>query len=578
MQQYFDAQMRLLAQAGKQFAAQYPEHAGQLNIDSIKERDPHVERLLEGVAYFTANIQQRLDGVVPEVSEQVLRQLCPVLLNHYPSTTVFQFSPKFSYKDPTIIKKGMEVSSNQVAINLGHERKTIKCKFTTCHDLNISPFTVVDAICKETHQGSELRIKLKWNCQGEVENFDLSSLRFYLNGDTPLVSSLYHLMLTANEAIQVVFPVEQSQFDTKLIQKNACAANFNSNDALLPSAASSHPSYALLHDYFNGKERFNFVDVNGLNEIDFPENFRSVELVFKSKIKLPPGNKLSAENLLLNCVTGINLFNQDAEPIHIDTNCTDYMITPDRSKLDSIFTYSVNNVVGVADKGTVKKSYIPRYKSMLSPTQNTYTLNIKDIGAAVPTHYIQVPVSQAWLDQTLSIEISAYNGHWPKHSIREGQLNQGGKDLPALINVANISRPSNYKKCLEQSAHWQLISLLNLKFTSLMNADELKHLLTLFNWSDRDENSRRINAIEHIESHKINQIKRGVFIQGVEIVITIDESKFSCASDVYHFSSLLHHFFVMYAPINQSVQTRVKCVPSFTDFVWAIELGKNSLL
>ena len=80
MQQYFDAQMRLLTQAGKQFAENYPEHAGLLNIDSIKERDPHVERLLEGVAYLNANIHKRLDESLPEVSEQVLRQLCPALL------------------------------------------------------------------------------------------------------------------------------------------------------------------------------------------------------------------------------------------------------------------------------------------------------------------------------------------------------------------------------------------------------------------------------------------------------------------------------------------------------------------
>ena len=89
----------LLTQAGKQFAENYPEHAGLLNIDSIKERDPHVERLLEGVAYLNANIHKRLDESLPEVSEQVLRQLCPALLNFYPSTTVFQFTPKFSMQD-----------------------------------------------------------------------------------------------------------------------------------------------------------------------------------------------------------------------------------------------------------------------------------------------------------------------------------------------------------------------------------------------------------------------------------------------------------------------------------------------
>ena len=42
-----------------------------------------------------------------------------------------------------------------------------------------------------------LHIKLKWICQGEKENYDLEKLRIYLDGDTPLVSSLYQLFMNA---------------------------------------------------------------------------------------------------------------------------------------------------------------------------------------------------------------------------------------------------------------------------------------------------------------------------------------------------------------------------------------------
>ncbi|WP_462167249.1 type VI secretion system baseplate subunit TssF [Pseudoalteromonas sp. GB43] len=152
MQQYFDAQMRLLTQAGKQFAQHYPEHAGMLNIDALKDRDPHIERLLEGVAYLTAHTQKRLDESVPEVSEQVLRQLCPILLSYYPSSTVVKFSPKLAMQKSHLIEKGLTLSADKSVVDKKH------ITFTTTHDLQVSPLDVEHVRYQESHLGSELRI------------------------------------------------------------------------------------------------------------------------------------------------------------------------------------------------------------------------------------------------------------------------------------------------------------------------------------------------------------------------------------------------------------------------------------
>ncbi|REL26643.1 type VI secretion system baseplate subunit TssF [Thalassotalea euphylliae] len=569
MQQYFDAQMRLLTQAGKQFAENYPEHAGLLNIDSIKERDPHVERLLEGVAYLNANIHKRLDESLPEVSEQVLRQLCPALLNFYPSTTVFQFTPKFSMQESLVVEKGLEITTAQAVEN-------VKCKFTTCHDVKMLPLEIVNVECHDTFEGSELFIKFKWICQGEKENYDLEKLRVYLDGDTPLVSSLYQLLMSTNEPLTVDFGHTNASFNKQLSHASVQPAFIDQRSALLPNASTSHPGYALLHDYFNGRERFNFLDIFLGDQFNLPERFDDFVLHVKSSVKLPPGHKLGAANIKLNCVVGINLFSQDAEPIRLELNRTDYPVIPDQSKRHYVHTYSVDKVQG-RDKLTAEESdYTPRYQSVFGDEQRLYTLNLRDIGAAVPSHYINLPVQHSGIDDTVSAKLTCYNGRWPKQTIREGQLSVGGKDMPQLLQVRNVARPSNYKTSHESAQHWQLISLLNLKFSSLASVTELKQLLALFDWSGRGENKRRIESITAVQSKKFNQVKRGIFIQGSELCITLDETKFSCQADVYHFATMLHQFFIMYAPINQSIQTRIECTPSYQEFVWTITPGQSA--
>ncbi|ERT10208.1 hypothetical protein O185_26465 [Photorhabdus temperata J3] len=46
---YYEAEMRYLREAGKEFAKAYPDRAAMLNLDRVGTRDPYVERLFEGL-------------------------------------------------------------------------------------------------------------------------------------------------------------------------------------------------------------------------------------------------------------------------------------------------------------------------------------------------------------------------------------------------------------------------------------------------------------------------------------------------------------------------------------------------
>ena len=68
----------------------HPSTAGLL---AEKGSDPDVERLLEGVAFLTARIRERVDDAVPEVVHGMMQLLLPHYLRTIPSTSIIQYEP-----------------------------------------------------------------------------------------------------------------------------------------------------------------------------------------------------------------------------------------------------------------------------------------------------------------------------------------------------------------------------------------------------------------------------------------------------------------------------------------------------
>jgi Type VI secretion system, TssF len=61
---YHNAELEYLRVMGAEFAERYPKVAARLPLEADKREDPHVERILEGVAFLTARIRRKIDDHV----------------------------------------------------------------------------------------------------------------------------------------------------------------------------------------------------------------------------------------------------------------------------------------------------------------------------------------------------------------------------------------------------------------------------------------------------------------------------------------------------------------------------------
>src|SRR3954468_9363828 len=88
---YYHAELGYLRRAGAEFAARHPKAAARLELGPEECPDPHVERLIESVAFLTGRIRRELDRELPEVAAALLEVLYPHFLPPVPSMTVAPF-------------------------------------------------------------------------------------------------------------------------------------------------------------------------------------------------------------------------------------------------------------------------------------------------------------------------------------------------------------------------------------------------------------------------------------------------------------------------------------------------------
>ena len=80
---YFQEELDKLKDLGVEFSKAHPAVAPML---SGRSSDPDVDRLLEGVAFLTALLRQKLDDEFPEIIHKLVQLIWPHYLRPLPST------------------------------------------------------------------------------------------------------------------------------------------------------------------------------------------------------------------------------------------------------------------------------------------------------------------------------------------------------------------------------------------------------------------------------------------------------------------------------------------------------------
>jgi len=118
------------------------------------------------------------------------------------------------------------------------------------------------------------------------------------------------------------------------------------------------------------------------------------------------------------------------------------------------------------------------------------------------------------------------------------------------------STPAIYSH-LSRNKKWEMLSMFNLNFMSLVNQDNgaemLRHILELSNLNGSDENTKLINAIFEVNYKKVieNIVVDGIssFCQGIEVKLIVNEKHF-VGSSKHIFFSVIDQFINLYSTIN----------------------------
>ena len=97
---YFDAEMRYLREAAKEFAQTHPDRAAMLDLDKAGTPDPYVERLFEGFAFSVGRLREKIDDDLPELTEGLVSMLWPHYLRTIPSLSVVALTPDLADEAP----------------------------------------------------------------------------------------------------------------------------------------------------------------------------------------------------------------------------------------------------------------------------------------------------------------------------------------------------------------------------------------------------------------------------------------------------------------------------------------------
>ncbi|RRW88791.1 type VI secretion system baseplate subunit TssF [Pandoraea apista] len=586
---YYEAEMRYLREAGKEFARAHPDRARMLNMDRVGAVDPYVERLYEGFAFLTGRLRQKLDDELPELTEGLVSLLWPHYLRMIPSLSVVELRPnEAKLVNTEIVGAGIVVRSAPMAVpgeHPGDRPSSVQCDYRTTQAVALHPIRLTHASSAVRQDGkSVLRMAFSIAPTADRDETDLSRLRLYLSADSPTAFSM-HLALT-RQLDAVLMRVPEVRDGEAVSAPGICVTPtvFSAQERLWPKAENAFSGYQLLLEYFSFREKFLFIDLRGFDLASLPEAATQFELEFVLNAPYPSDQPFDATNVRLFCTPVINLFPLDAQPIDINHHDAEYRVLPAGRQNDHTEIYSVDEVEAYEQTSSERYCYEPfttfkhRGGMLRHEAPERYFHARVRPGASGLQETWLVLGGHAWEtmealpEESLSLQLTGTNGMLPRKTLQAATLSELPSTVPNVLGVRNLAAPTlTLYPPTGDRFQWRVLSHLAPNFLSLMNAEVLRGALSLYDWTDAEQselNRWRMDGIRWVSQSLIEEVSGGSVERGSYIEVTLDAHAFVGEGDLMLFGELLHRFFEMYAEINLFTQLTVISLPSQTRIDW----------
>lgn len=579
---YYQSELTYLRELGREFALANPSTAGML---AERGGDPDVERLLEGFAFLTARIRERIDDDVPEIVHSLTDLLLPHYLRTIPAATILEFTPiPGALRGRHRVARGAEVCSVPV--------EGTPCRFRTTTDVDLLPLQLIETqLDTAVASTPALRIQLQTNEQGRAVVFQPDGVRFFVHGEYATAAAI--MLWLARFCRQVTVRGASGKGKTIRLPLDALRlVGFEPEDALLPWPKFAPEGYRLVQEYFTLPAKFLFFEVRGLEAaLEAAEDRFEIALHFERPPPLP--TRIGRDVLKLHCAPAINLFRVDADPIRRDPSVHEYLLRASEVNPHHAEVYSVDGVTGLQAGRSERRVYKPFFDfghSAERPEEAAYYRVRRapsPIDDGIDTYlsiYTPRDVAPVDVEEVLSIDLTCTNRSAPG-DLRVGDVSVPSPGSPTVAkfkNIIPVSKP--VRPPFGVGLHWRLISHMVISQRSLTDAAMLRAALELYNFqgaSDRQAgraNRLRVEAIRSATAAPVERLFRGIPVRGLGTTLEIEEANFAGEGDVYLFGAVIEALLAASATINSFSELTIRLQPSQAEYTWPAKSGRQPIL
>ena len=588
LNRFYRDELSFLRLQGREFADAHPQLTRFLSEQST---DPDVERLLEGFAFLTGKLREKVEDEFPEITHSLLNMLWPNYLRPVPSCTIMRFDPQLhAISERQRVERHTEIKSRP----LGDANRQTQCRFRTCRAVDVFPVSVAAAHAEHSREVSSVTVDLALHTDQPLSSLGMDSLRFYLGGESHIAETLFLWLNHYLERIDLVVGDAVYRLPASLLQP----VGFGNDEALLPYPKNAYPGYRILQEYLSFPEAFRFVDIHGVSKRLPAVQADEISLRFHFSRILPPDVKVREENFQLYCTPAVNLFTHEGEPVDLNGRQTEYRISPSSRSPDHYEVFSIEQVEGWLEgrSGRGEPRIYTAFESFQHEVERDrgrnalyYRVRARDsVRGDGFDHYmafVRGDESECLSRQeAISLTLTCTNRQLPSQ-LAVGEICMATESTPAFATFSNITRPTaTLRPTLDGSLLWTLISNLSLNYLSMLDVDALRTVLRVYDFRalvDRQAervSQKRLAGIIGIETAPVDRMVKGQPVRGIRSVLKLDQQAFASEGDLYLFGTVLSQFFALYASINAFHQLEVVNTDNQERYTWTLQQGQQPLM
>lgn len=592
--QAYNDELVHLRETARRFGEEYPTVAGRLGLAASADVDPHVERLLEGVAFLGARVQLKLQDQFPDFTQHLLNVIQPHYLAPTPSICITGFEPR---EGDGALARGIEIPRETRLHAVAADRDATPVVFRTGHSVTLWPVRIdgVEYLGSRTAVAPYLgalpagetveagiRIRLRTTAGLKLGAIAADSLPLYLDGEGTVSGELYHQMVGDAVAAVAVAP---AMVGAGVPLPVPAQHGFDEDCALLPADRCSNRGYRILGEYFACPERFQFARLEGLARAFAALGESDVcDIVILCRRAAPAlAGALSSASIRLFATPAINLFEKQLDRVQIGAFDHERQAVADRARPLDFEIYRLLDVKAHGrDSADVRQVaplydyagqlydwgdalfYVARMRHRRLSTREQRMRRRNDYTGTETWISLTAPGRPSRLEEISELSLRALVTN------RElaGMIRTTGTPLLSdglpLRAISLLRAPTKPRPPLGiGDAAWRVIGHLTPNYTGFArdpggSPDVLRSHLALYGRVDDPALRREVDGVRAVHaspvSRRIAERTRPSLVRGQHLRIVLDEANFENGR-MFLFSAVVERFLAEFAAINSFVET-----------------------